>query len=70
MTQKLAAKPFFIGKASPPTPSLFLIRKMDEAAKFWDIGKGATGGFPDRHKKTSQLVASWREKAEWARGRG
>jgi hypothetical protein len=44
---------FLHGNGSNPDPSLFYIPK----AALWDIRKGATGGFPDRHKKTGLCSA-------------
>jgi hypothetical protein len=42
--------------------------KNISAAKFWYIGKQATGGFPDRHKKTGLCSAFSDKKQNKARG--
>ncbi len=62
------SKTLFYSQRLAPTPSLFLIRKMDEAAKFWDIRKGATGGFPDRHKKRAGWLLPGEKKTHGVRG--
>jgi hypothetical protein len=55
---------FLHGNASNPDLSLFYIPK----AALWDIRKGATGGFPDRHKKTGLCSAFSDKKQNKARG--